>query len=494
MIMFGSIMRATPLLSAALLLASCAAVPDLGPAPTLRTPESIAASESLSPVSGRDWPSDAWWAAYSDPQLTRLIEEGLADSPDVAAAAARLRQAQGYAQRAGAALAPTLDVEGSASFDKQSYNQGFPKEFLPQGWLDGGSVAARGGFDLDLWGRNRAQLAAATSEAEAAAVEARYAQLALATTIADSYAELARLYSEYDIRQRSLEIRLETRELVQNRLTMGLDTRGDLRQAEANALSARADVAAVKEAIALRKNELAALVGAGPDRALTIGRPSLQDLESLRLPEGVTTELVTRRADIVAARARAMAEASRIKAARADFYPSIRLEALIGLQSLGLDRLFKSDSVYGSVGPAISLPIFHGGELSGQYRVARATYDEAVAEYNKTVIAAYQEVADAVTSRRMLAERLDEASAALEASEDAYEVARLRYEGGLSNYLDLLLVEDQLLVARQRVADLDARGFTLDVALIRALGGGFTDIKAPAPTTSGSISKDDRNG
>jgi NodT family efflux transporter outer membrane factor (OMF) lipoprotein len=207
------------------------------------------------------------------------------------------------------------------------------------------------------------------------------------------------------------------------------------------------------------------------------------------LPAGVTTDLIGRRPDIAAARERVEAAASRIKVARADFFPAIRLNALIGLQSLGLDALFEKDSSFGSAGPAISLPIFHGGALKGRYTAARGTYDEAVADYDRTVLAAYQQVADAVTGQRLVGQRLGDARAALTASEEAYKIARLRYEGGLSNYLEVLTVEDRLLQARLAVAALDAEARSLDIGLIRALGGGFDATAAADP-----IAKEDPNG
>lgn len=309
----------------------------------------------------------------------------------------------------------------------------------------------------------------------------------LTTGIASAYADLARLYAERDIQQGTFDLQTAMRKLVADRVESGLDTRGDLRQAEANALTARADLAAADAAIILRQHQIAALIGAGPDRGLAITRPAPVALASHGLPAGVTTDLIGRRPDIAAARARAEAAASRIRVARADFFPALSLSALVGVQSLGLDKLINSDSTYGSVGPAISLPIFHGGALSGQYRGARATYDEAVADYDKTVVEAYQEVADAVTNQQALDRRIGDARAALAASEEAYSIARKRYEGGLSTYLDVLAVEERLLAARRSVADLDARAFALDVALIRALGGGFT-------STDTLLAKDNADG
>jgi NodT family efflux transporter outer membrane factor (OMF) lipoprotein len=456
------------------LLASCAAMPDLGSRPALRTPATVAAGQSLSGAPAGAWPGDGWWLVYGDRQLAALIEEGLRNSPDVAAAAARFHRAAGYAQQAGAALLPSVDAQGKAGYDKQSYNQGFPKEFLPHGWIDNGRAALDLSFDIDLWGKNRAALAAATSDAKAAELDSRQAAMMLATGIADAYADLARLYAERDIQQGALEIRSATQKLVNDRVNSGLDTRGELRQSEAGVSAARVDLAGADEAIALRRNQIAALIGAGPDRGLAISRPSLSGFAARGVPAGVTTDLIGRRPDIAAARARAEAAASRIKVARADFFPAISLSALIGVQSLGLSNLIQSDSIYGSAGPAISLPIFHGGALRGQYRGARASYDEAVADYDRIVVDAYRAVADAVTSQRMLDQRRGDAGAALTASEEAYAIARKRYEGGLSTYLDVLTAQERLLEARRTAAELDARAFTLDIALVRALGGGFT--------------------
>ncbi len=456
-------------------LAGCAAVPDLGPKPEIRAADSVASSRSLTDAQAA-WPGDGWWRAYGDPQLDRLIEEGLNGSPDVMAAAARLRRAQGLAKQAGAALLPRIDGQASVVETRQSLNMGYPdefKSFLPKGWNDHGLAALSLDFDLDLWGRNRASLAAATSDARAAEIDMAQARLMLATAIADAYADLARLQAERDIAKSALDIRAASQKLVDGRVKSGLDTRGDLRQADAGLLSAQADLASAEEAMALRRNQIAALVGAGPDRALDITPPAFSTLAARGLPAGITTDLVGRRPDIVAARSRVEAAASRIKVARADFFPAINISALIGVQSLGLELIDQKDSIYGNVGPAISLPIFHGGALAGQYRAARGTYDEAVASYDRTVIDAYREVADAVTSQRALDQRLTDMRAAVTASEDAYRIAQKRYQGGLSTYLDVLTVEERLLATRRAFAQLDTRAFALDIALIRALGGGF---------------------
>lgn len=476
-------------LMALVLLSACAAVPKLARAPEMAPPQQFASARSLSFPTTAEWPGSKWWTAYHDPQLATLIGEALAGAPDLAAAAARVRQANGYAEQARAALRPTLDVEGSVSEAKQSYTNGVPSAFVLHGWHDSGSLSAELGFDLDLWGGNRAAYAAARSDAEAAALDYQQSSLTLSTNIADAYADLARLFAERGVQVTALEVRQQTEKLTADRVASGLDTQAELKQAESAVPTALADIAETDEAIALTRNRLAALLGAGPDRGLAIAAPTAS-IVARGIPRDVTTDLIGRRPDIAAARVRVEAEASRIKVARAAFYPAVNLSAVFGLASFGLGNLVKSGSTYGSAGPAFSLPIFHGGDLSGRYRGARAAYDVAVADYDRAVADAYRAVADAVTSQRSLATRLDQSERALTAADAAYGVARQRYEGGLSTFLDVLTAQDRALAALRTVADLRARAFTLDVALVRALGGGFVTPALDAHQTS----KDHDNG
>jgi outer membrane protein TolC len=138
-----------------------------------------------------------------------------------------------------------------------------------------------------------------------------------------------------------------------------------------------------------------------------------------------------------------------------------------------LENLISPASIIGQIGPAVSLPIFDGGRIEGGYRNARARYDEAVADYDKTLTQALHDVADALANQRELSAELADAKVALAESGNAYRIATLRYQGGLSRYLDVLTSEDTLVVQRRRVADLQARAFGQDVALVHALGGGF---------------------
>ena len=457
-------------------LAACA--PAAGPLTAPVSPGALATERSFAGPAAA-WPNNDWWTAYGDPQLDRLMVDARAGSPTVAAAIARVRQANALAQQAGAALLPTVTGNASAGLAKQSYNNGIPAEFVPHGWNDAGQISLGGNFDLDLWGRNRAALAAATSEAQAAAVDAAQAELLLSTDVATAYADLARLFSERDIAARALEVRNDTLKLTRERVANGLDNHGTEELAESRAAAAREAVTAIDESIGLTRNRLAALVGAGPDRGQTITRPAVGPLHSPGLPDRLALDLLGRRPDIVSARLRADAATHSIASARAAFYPNINLTAVIGLQSLGLGNLVDTGSTMGSVGPAISLPIFNRGRLTGELRGAEAQSDLAVANYDEALVTALRQVADAATSIRALEVRRRDALASVAAAEGAYSIARERYRGGLSTYIDVLTAEDTVLDRRRAAADLDARAFTLNVALMRALGGGFTD---PTPT------------
>ena len=459
-------------------LAGCATVPNLGTAPVVKPASELATSRSL-PQGSAQWLADKWWLGYNDAALTGLIDEALAGSPDLAIAQARFRAANAVVSQARAAQLPSVTAQASGGVVKQSYNNGIPANFVPKGWNETGSASVGLSFDLDLWGGKRAGARAAMSEADAAALEVEQARLVLATGIADAYAQLVQLNTARQVAQASVTLRTDTETLVRNRVANGLDTEAELAQASAALPAARGEVLAIDETIVTVRHQIAALLGKGPDRGLDIVIGA-NPLTIHDLPANVMTDLIGRRPDIRASLARVESSNARIKVAKAAFYPSINISALIGFQALGLSNVFSSGSSFGNAGPAISLPIFDGGAIAGRYAQSRAGYDEAVATYDRAVVGAYREVADVVAARQSLVERLREANASLAQSERGYSIARQRYQGGLSTYLDVLTAQQGILVARRSVADLTTRGFVLDVALVRALGGGFDPATAVA--------------
>jgi NodT family efflux transporter outer membrane factor (OMF) lipoprotein len=459
--------------AAAASLAACA--PDLGPKPKIEAPDTLATQQSFAAPPAA-WPADDWWKAYGDSQLDQLIDTALASAPNMAEAKARLDKANALTGQARAALFPVVSGGGQIGESRQSLNMGFPpqfQQFLPKGWHPDPQVALNFSYEIDFWGKNRNAVAAASSEARAAQADLAEARLTISTAIAAAYADLAREYAEHDVAERSVASRGETLDLTTRRVANGADTQAELQQAAAGVPEARAEMAAIDEQIALTRNALAALIGAGPDRGLAIARPAASAPKAFGLPEHLAADLIGRRPDLVAAKWRAEAASRRIGVAKAAFYPNVNLSALIGYESLGLSKFFDHTSNYGNYGAALNLPIFEGGRLTAQYRGARADYDEAVASYDATLVQALREVADATVSQKALADRLRESREALGHDEAAYKVARLRYEGGLSNYQSVLIAEDAVLASRRAVVDLEARAFTLDVQLIKALGGGY---------------------
>jgi NodT family efflux transporter outer membrane factor (OMF) lipoprotein len=295
----------------------------------------------------------------------------------------------------------------------------------------------------------------------------------LATSIASAYADLLGQIRELDLAMDTVRIRERTADLVAQRRERGLETVASLGQSRSALASARAVESAQREAVQLTRYRIAALLGEGPDRGLALARPEVPRLRAFGVPDDLRSDLLGRRPDVLAARYRVEAAAASIKQARAAFYPSVNLAGSIGTAVLGLGDFAKRDSLAGSFGPAISLPLFNQGALSGQYRGARADYDEAVAAYDGAVITALQQAASAIVSSRALAEQLDYGRQAEAEAEVAYRAASTRYGGGLSNYIDVLTAENTLVSARRAVSQFETRAFTLDVALVRALGGGF---------------------
>jgi NodT family efflux transporter outer membrane factor (OMF) lipoprotein len=475
------------LLAVTLTLAGCG-LPELGPPPELRTPATLESGRSLTSSSpAAAWPQDGWWRAYGDPQLDALVAEALAGSPDVAAAQARIRQARGVAERTGADTLPQIGAEGSAGAAKQSYNNGIPAEFVPKGWKSTGTLALTGDFDLDLWGRRRNLLAAATSEAEAAMADASQARLIIASNVVSSYFDLGRLLE----RDRALEDAVASREqlsgLIRRRAEQGLENQTPVRQNTAETARARIALAANREEIAARRHALAALLGAGPDRGLSIRPSALTEVPATALPADAGIALAGRRPDIVAARLRAEAAGKRIDVAKTAYLPDVSLSGLIGLTSLGLSNLFDSGSTYGNAGAAFSLPIFDGGRLRGEYRQTRGSFDLAVAEYNATVVDALREVADVLATRESALVQEREAVQARNEADAAFALASQRYDAGLTNYIEALSAQQVALESRQTAIDAHFRTLASEVALQRALGGGFLEGSAAAEQTNEKV-------
>lgn len=459
-------------MTAGFLLTACS-VPHKYEGETLQKAEELESSRSFQQAQEMNWPTDIWWTRYQDKQLNQLIEEALQDASTMAAAEARVKKARAVLQQAGALKKPQVAAAADASMTKVSYQ--YQAYAPPEGWNDYGEVLLDFHYDFDFWGKNRALVAASESRLAMAEAEKASVRLMLSTAVAESYAELARLYANLDTVESAFEVRNKTVELLKKRYDNGLENKGAVSQAESAAANVEAELLRLKEVIVLQKNGLSALLGKGPDRGDVIEPPQIDFTRQFGLPLNAGVGLLGHRPDISTARWQVEAASSQIDAAKAQFYPDVSLSAFIGLQAFGLSDLFDSGNDAGSVGPAIYLPIFSGGRLEGNLSSAEADYDLAVSNYNGILVQAFHQVADAVTSMTALDGRIDKTKEAVEAAADAHQIAVNRYEGGLAGYLDVLSAEDALLTGKRMLVNLESRAFSLDLALVHALGGGYQD-------------------
>ena len=458
----------------AVLLAGCASHRGVEPKSAPTDPAALKAEASLGQAQTDAWPQLDWWKRFGDPQLDSLIEEGLGGSPNIRLARARLDQAMAAASIARAPLSPQVGASADMTRQRFSENYIFPPPI-------GGSthtttqLALNASYDFDFWGRNRAAYEAALGRARAAQAESFAARLVLASAIAGVYVQLSRSYDQLDIARLTLEDRVKVQNLTNDRVRAGLDSRLELKQVETSIPAARARVAQAEEAIALARNQLAALLGKGPDRGLSLERPNLR-MGAVALPSNVPADLLGRRPDVVASRWRAEAAGRDIASAKAAFYPDINLSALVGVQSVSLSNLLQTGSAIPSVGAAVRLPILEGGRLRGGLAARDAEYDAAVEQYNQALADALREVVDQLASMRSVQTQRSEADAALASAEEAYDLAVTRYKAGIGSLLQVLAAETQVLEQRSLRTELQSRELALSVNLIRALGGGF-DVK-----------------
>ena len=472
-------------LAALLILAGCASTHGLKPQSDLTGADSLAASRALAgaSVGSAAWPAQEWWTRFGDPQLDQLVEEALAGSPSLKVALARARQASAVANAANAARSPRVDSSLSATRERFPVNGLVPPPYAG-GWATFDQLQATLSWDIDFWGKNRAAFEQALGLARSAAVDAQAARLALSVDMAHAYVQLMRAYLQLDVAQATVEQRERIRALTRDRNAAGIDSRLELKQAEAAVPAAREQVEQLNETIDLTRNQMAALLGQGPDRGLAIERPAAMASADAALPSRVPSQLLGRRPDIVAQRWRVEAARRGIDVAQAQFYPDVNLTAFVGFQSLGTSGFLSLGSREVGVGPALSLPLFDAGQRRANLAAADAQYDVAVEQYNQTLSDALREVVDQLSSFRSLAQQRSQQQQALAASREAYDLATLRYREGVGNYLQVLSAEAPLLAQEALEVDLRARALDLSINLVRALGGGLEEPSVPVASAT----------
>ena len=306
----------------ALALAGCVDRGGWKPA-TQRTPQSLEATRSLggAPVDAAAWPQDAWWHRYGDAQLDALVEEAIKDSPSLTTAEARLRAAQAQAVAARGARLP------SATLNAETTRQRYPEHYLypppfAGSYITDGRTALDFSYDLDFWGKNRALQAAARSGVEAAQADRAAARLALAVAVVRAYIQLDLQYALLDVTNDNLKQQQSILELTQQRVTAGLENTARVKQSEGQLALTRAGVAFVQANIDLARNQLADLVGAGPDRGRDLTRPRLAAPDGFALPAALPADLLGRRPDVASARAQVESAATASRRPRRSSTPT----------------------------------------------------------------------------------------------------------------------------------------------------------------------------
>jgi NodT family efflux transporter outer membrane factor (OMF) lipoprotein len=416
--------------------------------------------------------TDGWWDSFQDPQLDRLIRQGLHDSPTLAQAQARVGEALAQAESARAGLLPSTNLNASALYQRAPQNDIIPPPLAGHSfWMS--QAGASLGWDLDFWGHQANAVHRAQALTQSARLDVDNARLMLASAITQAYIELYREYALEDIAERSEAQRQNIVNITRHRVAAGLDTQLELRQAEGQLPQARVARAQAQSAADIAVHQLVALTGQSAEVYASIQRPVLRVEAALPVPTALPINLLARRPDVLSARLTVEAADAQRLAAKAAFYPEVSLRALTGIGAVGMKNLVQWSARGYGASPLISLPLFDGGRLRAEYRGSEAQLDAAIAAYNDTVLHAVQQTADEITRLDALArEQLDQQQT-LEATEDAYKLAEKRYGAGLASYLSVLNAETQVLTARQSMVDILTGEAVSRVTLLLAVGGSF---------------------
>ena len=451
----------------ALSLSACIQSPPTTPQVTELGQKDLGLSGQAAPNYPREW-----WKAFGDPQVDRLAALVIANNPTLAGAMARMRAAQADLAVNRADDRPQVSLDGSEQRTLFSNDYIFPP---PYGgtyrWY--GSLTADMSWDLDFWGKQADLIAKARNTALANALDYEAAHLALSGAFAQAYINLFLNYQNGDIADATVAERTEILNITQGRFDAGLENASAVEQAKSLLSIAKADQLRYAAARETDIHAIASLAGQGAQAYATITRPRPNLDVALPLPEQLPADLLARRPDILAAKARVQAAIQGREAAHADFYPDINLTALVGFQAIGLSSLLTGNSFTMGIGPALHLPIFDAGKLRAQYAHATADLDLSVADYNGAVLNAIKQTADAMTEVKSLAAQRVQQQDAVTSAQRAYNIALDRYRSGLATQLPMLTAEATLLQARQSLAEVAADGAEQRITLLLTVGGGF---------------------
>ena len=423
---------------------------------------------------GGQWPVRSWWERYQDPTLNKLVETALNDSPTLAVAQSRFNSARESVRVTAAAVGAHVEASAQTGRQRLSDNGLFKPSFLGFNWYNETDLGLSASYTFDWWGKERASVEAATSEARAAAADRNAAALVLAGAVVDTYfgwqADQARLA----LSAKRVDALARVASIAEQRHRAELDSADTPSQASSDLAGARGQQAALAGSAQLRLVTLAALTGHSVAQLPPLEAKALPSLPAA-LPDRVGLDLLARRPDIAASRARVESAQHRRHIAAAQFYPDLSIHALAGLQSIDLGHLLEAGSADPQIGIAIHLPLFDNGQRRAQLSVADSEIAAAVASYDDTVIGAAREVAADVVAGTQAASQRTQQLAQVDAAAQLEQSAAARVRQGVTDLRAQLGAQSMLLMQRDALVQLDAAALSADSALQRALGGGFED-------------------
>lgn len=429
----------------------------------------------------------AWWRSFDDPLLTELVTTAERNNLDVRIAESRIREARAAYGIAAADLFPEVSLDGDATFrDGARFNGPLPSRTY--------STALDFGWEPDLWGRVRRSMEAADSEVLATIEDRRDVLVSVRSEVARSYFEARALQGQLDSVEAEVASRAETLELVRMMQSRGVSNELDVSQAAAQFEAASAEVPPLRLAFASAVNRISVLLAepAGPlqDRLVESFDPehpvpSPPD----RIAVGIPADTIRRRPDIRAAERRLMAAAAEIGVAEAALYPSFRITGSGGFSSTDFDRLFDPGSRGSILGLEISWPIFTAGRLQSVIRVRDEQADQALLDWELTVLEAMAEVENALVAYASTLDEQVQLAATVASYRRAAELARTRYDAGVDDLQTLLTIDRGLLVAVQRLDQVEGQLASNVVGLYKALGGAW-NIEESTPRAADSSVRD----
>ena len=452
------------------LLAGLVAIAGCTLGPDYRQPDAsppTAFRSQLSPADASSLADLPWWEVFGDEALQRLITEALGNNYDLQIAVARIEQARALLGVTRSQYYPQVGYEGFAEGDRAV----LPRE-------DGGSASntygtlgglLSFGWEFDVWGRIKRAEEASRARLLGQESVKRAVMLTLVSDVAANYFRLLELDRELAIADEAVRVFKQTLDLFTWRYEAGKDSHLPVERAQANHEAAVARIADLRREITQQENALSVLLGAYP-RAIERGRPLVAQTTPAA-PVGLTTDLLRRRPDILAAEQEMVSANAEIGVAVANFYPRIGLSALAGGGGLANDD-FTSFSTWNAIGNFTG-PLFTGGRLEALYQERQAYWDETVASYRKTVLTAFRETSDALVAQQTLADRLQALQRQVKALRQSVDTSLLRYDAGRASYFEVLESQQRLFPAEDDVARTQQAQLVAVVNLYKALGGGW---------------------